>query len=755
MNCNVLKVELSEPEDGFFGSKYCKDNIRYVTLVEEKKPLSWCLGINEFSRPVIWQVGLFYPQFDNFTHNFSITSGSAKYINDGSLDWDELSLSVNGFLESATQGNLRGAVADFVSFSKLKFSKWTNCAVKGGFFGSSVKSVYCVLGKDLKAEDLDKEIKETFKISNYVEFVKIFNSVAVYHIGNDSFASLTAIAKDLFGENLSIKSNVQLETHSQAYYKQKQEEYLASTTDKNSKLIPISFLFPKLKSYEILSLKDIVGTIKVGHNKYYDYQSFSLVDSRSFFRSVTTKATSIDTNSAIYFGKVPDNEKMSSTIMLYRGPRNQQENGSYKCLGLAQKIGNSSLYNFSNVVSFVCNNKGNKSSSNSIFKYDKSVSNAIIELVKLNSTNDNSRNTSIARNVKISTLDNLEATCSKYYNNELWADESTKTVYLKKFSANLLDSTNWVPIRTPVSIVSASSSYNIEIPIVASNRVTKYISVSSDDIDHQYSSICYSNGFTGDFLNKIDEIITVKITSESGLPKWKLLNKTNLKVEEKRAGVSKKIESLYFAIEKALRFNLRAILGFPKIPRCGIINGIDTFSLRARSDVEECIEKLQNKRTSRDITLAHWKSNNQGGHNSCQLRMSAYDIPYILNLAMVFGSFKSLEKECVSRLKGYPSATDLYIDLAKENGINFELEEYKSIGLNFEDGIGIVDVSLFYNSVISSLLSQVVIWSSIENSAIFNVDGSKNTLVSPKDIIADTMSRNTFSRTTFIESIYA
>jgi hypothetical protein len=730
----VIQIFLEDPKPGEFGSLYCKDQIKYLRFEEAKKSAKWIFGKNEFNSCIISVDEV--PSFVNGdTFNFTVHEKYGTSINDGSLGWDDLNVPAISFHEYLTHkfcSNL-----DFNSLSRLKAkSGYIYTDTNSGLEASGKPRKVAILGKNLKLEDLSNEFRDFTVISNISEFRRLVSSLCFSIYGSAQFSELCKFIRNYLHYEGSLRGGAQAEIAI--------NDYFTKIIDNKSKV----------------KVSDLVKEISIDDTMSWYCQNESsplLIDPRTFFKFVACNGTDITTKEPIYLSKYKK-EEIGEHIGVYLGLSSQKDSrpGSLKLVGALESSSFLSRFNFVQVSNFTLSN------GNSLFKSGfsldiKDISN-IFEKLKKKEIYPNSTSATI-RGI---TIDSFEA-----FEEDLRS--SGPDIYSYVYFSP------W-PKKGKLYKYASHATTNIAIPSNCAVFELRASHPFSRDITEKSGS---------EQLNFIDSVIMQAVHKENGNSKWNASNKSNLTIKEKREEIAKKLEDIYFAIQRPLRFILKATLGFPKINRSAIVL---SSSLVTISDHDY---NLANKNTEPENTIINSKffdGNNFlvgaiSSHKSPRgkITLDASYIYSIIELAMSYGSFKALEEDArnIYYDKNVNSMAELFDHLCSKNGLSVrklnkisnifksiprygdclsssdESETENRIGMIIDKELCLIDLSILSYNIISGAFFVPLLTHCIENESILNIDGIKNPLVSPKDYFIQYLEGFASNVLVLSKSIYA
>lgn len=733
----VVQIFLEDPKPNEFGSLYCKGQIKYLRFELVEKPIKWVFGKNEYKSCIVHvdQYGI-QKQHANGKHfTFSIHEKGYTSVNDGSLDWDDLSIPAISFHEYL--GNTFCPSLDFYYLSLLKAVNGhlcidTNSGV--GYDGTHKK--LAVLGKKLKSQDLIKELNYFVTINTVAEFRRLISSLCIWKYGSAQFSELCKFIKTDLGYQGGIRGGAQAEVVISDHFK----KVLGA---KSNARLPE--LIPSISTDDIMTWYNGLESSPI------------LIDPRTFFKFVACNGNDITTEEPIYISKY-DKKEIGKYLGVYiaRKSSNQaKETKNIQFLGALESLGSLDRFNFVHTNNFVLKD-GNHILSSSKITVNILENVTIFETLKKNPLYPYSNN-GITRGITIESIDNFQ-----------------KDLLSSLSSFSGIDSIELVPWPNSGTIQKYNSHATATIAIKNTNPTFELY--GSHEFDY---SFCGKSG--SEQLSFIDRIVTQSVLKENGTNKWNSSNKSNLVLKERREDIAKKLEDIYFAIERPLRFILKASLGFPNISRAAIILN-SSFSSRG---AHEANLRDQNQDLPLTIVKDELLSNIPGSFSKSKNKI-CLDCSYIcsvIDLAMAYGSFKALEQDARKALtdtspqvtsfnngKPISSMGELFAYLCSNN--NLQVKKFKRIpnisntldtDSNFDPKVAMIidkevcyiDLSILSYNLISGAFFIPLLSRSIENESMLNIDGIKNPLVSPKDYFAQYLEGYCSNVLLLNKSIYA
>lgn len=716
MHCKVVEIITRRPDPGEFGYEFCRDHVRYISFKTTNKSINWCLGHNQFKQEIAWTYKLggknshISSLLPSLTLDTNIIAKPPAYINNGSLDWDEAQIPATGLPDIMVPTKLNAFAGINVDFLN-KYGK-----------------KLLVLGKGLTTEAFTKELQSFVKIISKPHLIQFISFLTQSRFNSDNFLGRKDIVNKITGT--SPRAAIQV------------EQELGNWWTKNA---PLSGEGIKLQDILPVEVHEILGFMNSS-----DASSLSVgfIDIRALWKVVTTDANDITDNKPIYLGKIPTGTLPKQFIIA--GVRDN----AIQCFGLLKNQG-SPGFKFELLTEYEYQISNKKCSVKKEIIPDIKHGRDIIELIK-KTLSIESRNQGSIRNISQNDIDTV-----------LDCIVSTTKASLVHGTCDV----EIIPVPAPTHVNDYNSSWQAKIPI----------SLKEQNVIKVYP--CHRNtyAFSHDTLTIIDEIVCNSVWKidengkKTGL-KWLPSNKANITVSEKRREIANKLAGIYTLFEPIFRFQLKAALRFPNITRSHIVisndkgnfsyptNSVNVHFQSVESDTHKDIllstvptvgmlELYKEKKSLafmeekgkevflKDRKHSFWKNL----HSICK---SSNPLVFV-NLLSIGENIAAFKSNKFAALQ--PPFERLMPDdkLEKFTDSNFTIE------MKIDGDLCSVKYDILRYEEISALMFETLLFNSIENEAMLNLQGTTKKLTTNADIINSTLEDNQYNVLTLMRSIYA
>jgi energy-converting hydrogenase Eha subunit E len=196
-------ISFREPKPNEFGYNNCRKTLLYMDFSFDIKPITWFLGMDEYSIQTMWKPNL-AEDFDSFQSYHTRMSGPSSY-SDGSFPMDDLSIDLQKL-----------ELDSYAALTKDKYnlygSDWMNTDM---FEGNDVS--YALITSKLTPESFIAEIRDSLVLKTISSFQAFITSMSHMRYQSSTFSSEKKFCAE-FMKNSRFRSISLLEEAKDAYW---------------------------------------------------------------------------------------------------------------------------------------------------------------------------------------------------------------------------------------------------------------------------------------------------------------------------------------------------------------------------------------------------------------------------------------------------------------------------------------------------------------------------------------------------------
>lgn len=550
-------LKFRDPKPGEFGFNHCIGSVFYIEPSFEEKPISWFLGLDEYSSQAMWQTS--FPSSgtaDYFSTYFTYLYGPSSY-SDGTFPLDDISLDLKklDFDSTYKDQNFRG-------------SRWMRSSV---FSENELRKgiKYLLVTSKLKTEDFISEIKDSLLVRTTGEFKSFINTMAQMRYQSNSFAKQKKVCAE-FMKNAKFRSINLLEEAIEEYW-------ISNRTNEGIKAVDLC----SLEDDELLQLY----TSHVFNNSTRDLNVRPFEIDERYVKQIAINDISngITSNSKVYLGKICKDAKG----------------------GLIKEL----------VIQVI-----NPSSQKALFKVSFNHDFSVFDIYAVNTVEyqEQSGGYSYARtastlkgdsDLSLKILDELAVD----FSSQISEDYKELPGYISGFKSENIDRFFEVLTRGAIDLKMAPFPYGKDNLNSWESTLKKSVGITRDRtnaISIYPISQCNFGSYTHNDLTDLEEHLN-KICIDT--PSLSFRRTTSGSLEERREAIANKISFIYDKLESFLIYTLKYSLGSPSIDRPYILIDKNERTIRANTEanyyvsswhLEHCTKAMETSSVTNNITFS-------------------------------------------------------------------------------------------------------------------------------------------------------
>ena len=509
-------ITFREPKPNEFGYHHCRKSLLYMDFSFEVKPITWFLGMDEYSIQTMWKPNI-DDDFDTFQAYHSKMSGPSSY-SDGSFPMDDLSIDLR-----------RLELDSYAALTKDKYSLYGSDWMNTDMFEGNDNS-YALITSKMTPENFIAEIRELLVLKTISSFQAFITSMSSMRYHSSTFSSEKKFCAE-FMKNSRFRSINLLEEAKDTYWAGHSESY-------------------GIKVSDLCAIEDDEALQLYSQNHGLSISKPSFIDER-YIKDIAVNdlPNGITTTSKVYLGKITEgtDEAEKGNVIRELAVSIRSPTAGKALIKLSFN------HDFSIFDLYAVNNVHYKSNRRHQYHYGKSgtvngdaeVALKLLDgLVESASDQVKSEYKEIPGYIPGINVDNIDEFFKRLIDiAKINPEEGIGSIDIHPFPKEASDTGSWESLLKKTVRISRDKTTVVKIAALPNNNYAAYTHNDLDELE-----------------GKIDDIFI-------DYPSLAFRRKSTGSLEERRIGIASKLAKLYSILEPFLIYTLKYSLGSPTIDR--------------------------------------------------------------------------------------------------------------------------------------------------------------------------------------------